>query len=445
MLGSVIFYGKQRDYSYDEISKKLTIRLVNNNEIEILKIASGIDEINISHLIGFDGIYSYIYYFNNIKTNKNISNDLTGKITLHTEIIFEFSVASIFKSELNKSESANNILLIKDEVINYLFSPMRKIKIHVNGSENPFDWLRTYEELPESEYSKKYIIDANLKFNFKLGIDSSKTTKSDKTHMENYNSYITLTFKNESMTIEKILYCVQSLINMFNFIFRTKIDGFSFIEYYGKFERDGRIDDIKGNLNLFTSSNIDNLANVVGFDKLDKSMENIITYFFNKNQSPYYYDKVTNIYNPLKIYVMLSNFDTLTEKMKLKNERLTELRKIGNILASYIEDDEEIKKYKEINIERMKGLVLGIRNSYRDKMNMIIESYPPIKEDTYLIYSRKMTDFRNEIMHGNINKTNITFEDLRKFERLIYVVMFRLMNLENEEIKNCLSSIFLLH
>ena len=114
-------------------------------------------------------------------------------------------------------------------------------------------------------------------------------------------------------------------------------------------------------------------------------------------------------------------------------------------MASYIEDDEEIKKYKEINIERMKGLVLGIRNSYRDKMNMIIESYPPIKEDTYLIYSRKMTDFRNEIMHGNINKTNITFEDLRKFERLIYVVMFRLMNLENEEIKNCLSSIFLLH
>jgi hypothetical protein len=56
-------------------------------------------------------------------------------------------------------------------------------------------------------------------------------------------------------------------------------------------------------------------------------------------------------------------------------------------------------------------------------------------------FTKKMTKYRNDLMHGN-KKTSISFDELKTIELILYVTILQIMGLTNLEIDSILEALF---
>jgi hypothetical protein len=336
--------------------------------------------------------------------------------------------------------------VIMDDVIDFFYSPMRKIKVEIDETTELINTLRSYKELSEEESQLNIVLNDEKSINFR--VNSNTYSRSHRTYFDGFHSELQLLDKNQRPNYNNLRSNIFSILNFFRFIYRTDFDGFNEIKYYGKFLIENSVRDIEGIFYSYSSGFDGNLTNTIMIKLLEPHLSKIMDFFFRTDTLPNYYDNDIFSFSPFKQFVLFSNFDTFSNKLNMIDENLVEQKEISKDIKEYIDSSELFLKFKTENIDRMINIIRDIRISYRNKMRTVIESNTTLtkrvlkKHIAIDDFTKKMTKYRNDLMHGN-KKTGISFDELKTIELILYVTILQIMKHTNVEIDSILEALFL--
>ncbi|MDY0210595.1 MAG: hypothetical protein RBQ91_04220 [Acholeplasma sp.] len=445
MIGKTIFYGENVDFEYDELKRILTIVIKNNRNPEILNLLHNKKPFPTNLIEGHDGIYTYFFSTTSVNMNDFHQHDPSGKFTLYTLTKFEFAVSSLFSFKDSLTPSSKSAIVIKDDVIDYFYSPMKKINVELDESKGLFFALRKYKELSDEESQLSFAVNDDVDIIFK--VNSSTHSRYHKTYFDGFHSELHFSDKNQMPSYSDIRSNIYSILNFFRFIYRTDFDGFREVEYTGNIVHREICRDIEGTFYFYSTPITENLTNSIQLNRIEPFLGKLFDFFIKTDTVPNYYDKDTFSFSPLKQYVLFSNFDTFSNKLELTDDDLIEQKKISGDVKSYIEGNEAFKCFKKENVERIINTVRDFRMSYRAKMKKIIDSNHFLitrinkKYDSLDNFTKDMTQYRNDLMHGN-SINNISFEDLKTIELILYVSILQLIGISEVDRGTVLEAMF---
>lgn len=365
-----------------------------------------------------------VVFFTSLKTYHNFDIDL--------HVIFY-----LYFEKYNNSIDINQYLFsFTGNLIDNLYSPINAFTITKDETKEEdgkiIDLTRNVKHLSTEEYTKNFVITHDLIENAKIGVNKNYNSN-DKNPYASYKSYLALYFKEKEVCFKDIRSIYLRTLNLFRFLFHNNNLNFEKCSFNCYIKEMKSI--CYGYLKFNTKSVELTNKRAYEFKYLENDFSTLLSGFLNNDiYLRFLDDSKKSVYNVNQLYSIFTDFEYCFTKCfpqktrKMKKDYL-ELR---DMVHSSLENIEVKGKQKEYLKDYIK-FIDDLDYSLQDKILYSLKELMPNHFSTpneRTRFAEKITELRNSMFHGRkySNFSPIEFEDLMLFDKLLYKLVLRICN-----------------